>query len=326
LPLEPCHDSFTQPAVPPHAAGLLRFDLSTLPAATTSDKVVKATPVFYANRVGTAGAVEVQTVIGAWAEAGVTAASSPALAGAGSGPTVAVAAAGQYAAVDVTAQVKGWLNGNANNGFALTPALSAPGTVVFFDSKENTATGHVARLDITLAAQGPAGLQGATGAQGLQGIQGAPGPQGAQGPQGIPGATGATGVVNVAYTQNAVAASVAVAQAVFTFIGTPALVTTAATQRITASGSFSVGATAGATLLVDVCFREATSSLAPGSIANAYKTASAPANQRVMFSPVASFIPGLARTWQIGNCVASNSGTATLNLNDWNTVWTMVTN
>ena len=52
--------------------------------------------------------------------------------------------------MDVTAQVKDWITNPASNfGWAIAPALSAPGTVALFDSKENTATGHVARLDIT---------------------------------------------------------------------------------------------------------------------------------------------------------------------------------
>jgi hypothetical protein len=78
-------------------------------------------------------------------------------------------------------------------------------------------------------------------------------------------------------------------------------------------------------VLVDVCFHAPSTSTAVTSIANAYKTASLPSNQRTMFSPVASFIPG-AGTWQIGNCVESNSGVVVLNLNDWQSIWTMVTN
>jgi hypothetical protein len=131
--------------------------------------------------------------------------------------------------------------------------------------------------------------------------------------------------VNVAYINNAIASSAAVAQGVFGFVGTPALITTTATQRITATGAFSVGATAGGTLRVDICIRASSSSAAPTSISNAYKVASVPANQRVLFSPASSLVPG-AGTWQIGNCVASNAGTVTLNLNDWNSLWTMVTN
>ena len=44
------------------STALLRFDLAPLPAGTTAAKVVKATLVLFVNRVGTAGAVELQTV------------------------------------------------------------------------------------------------------------------------------------------------------------------------------------------------------------------------------------------------------------------------
>ena len=57
----------------------------------------------------------------------------------------------------------------------------------------------------------------------------------------------------------------------------------------------------------------------------AYKVVSAPANQRMMFSPAASYVPGTG-TWQIGNYAAGNSGNVTLDCNDWNSIWTMVTN
>ena len=187
------------------SAALLRFDLATLPAATTAAKLVKATLVLYVNRVGVAGAVDLLPVNAPWAEAGVSAATMPASGGI-TLSNLAVPAAGQYMAVDVTAQVKSWISNPAsNNGWAIAAATGAPSTMVFFDSKENTATGHVARLDLTLADQGPAGPQGATGAvgaigpagprgpAGLNGLAGPTGAMGLQGPAGLTGATGAPG-------------------------------------------------------------------------------------------------------------------------------------
>lgn len=209
------------------SAGLLQFDLSTLPAVTTAAKVVKATLVMYVNRIATPGLLEVQTVNGTWAEASTTGASAPPTSGGGSGPTVAVTAANQFVSVDVSAQVKNWITSPGSNfGLYLAPALSAPATIAFFDSKENTATGHPARLDITLADQGPTGAvgpvgprgatgltgvtgaTGSTGAAGTAGLQGATGPigpQGIAGPTGATGATGATGPagpVNVTYVNS----------------------------------------------------------------------------------------------------------------------------
>jgi hypothetical protein len=98
-----------------------------------------------------------------------------------------VATANQYISVDVTAMVKQWLNNpGANFGVALAAAaIATPGAQAFFDSKENTATGHsAAMVDVVLADQGPRGLPGA---KGDKGDKGDPGPTGAT------GATGATG-------------------------------------------------------------------------------------------------------------------------------------
>ena len=189
------------------ATGLLRFDLDTLPAATTAAKVVKATLVLFVNRVGTDGGIEVQTVNSAWKESFVNASNQPATSGPGSSPYYGLAQAGQYMSIDVTSQVKAWITGTPNWGLALTAALGAPATVVFFDSKENTATGHVARLDITLADQGPAGPMGATGAPGLTGATGAAGAAGPTGPTGAAGAAGAPGPAGPAGAKGATGAT-----------------------------------------------------------------------------------------------------------------------
>jgi hypothetical protein len=177
------------------ATALLRFDLSSLPPGVTADKLVKANLLLFVNRIGAAGQIEAQPVYSAWTEASVTAATAPALGGLGSGVSFPVGTAGQFVSVDLTALAKQWIaNPAANFGIALAPSAAAPGTVAFFDSKENTTTAHVARLDLTLADQGPQGLQGATGAKGDKGD---PGPAGATGSPGATGATGATGLTGL---------------------------------------------------------------------------------------------------------------------------------
>jgi hypothetical protein len=95
------------------ASALLRFDLATLPPAVTPAKLVKANLLLWVNRVGTPGAVELQTVMSPWSEAGVSAASASVTSGAGSGTVLAVPEAGQFLAVDVTAQVKAWIGNPA---------------------------------------------------------------------------------------------------------------------------------------------------------------------------------------------------------------------
>jgi hypothetical protein len=190
------------------ASSLLRFDLSVLPAGLSAAKVQRATLILFVNRVGSPGALEVQAVNAGWEEATASAQAAPALAGAGSGPVVPVRGAQQFLTADLTALVRQWVTNPASNfGVALTPALSAPGTVVFLDSKENTATGQVARLDITLADQGPQGAQGPTGPRGATGASGATGPAGPAGPAGPRGITGPTGPAGPAGPRGATGAT-----------------------------------------------------------------------------------------------------------------------
>lgn len=176
------------------AFALLKFDLGGLPVGTSAAKVVKANLVLYVNRVGTPGALEVMTMYSPWAEATLTVNNTPPLGGPGSGVAVPVSTAGQFVSVDVTAAVKGWINNpGGNHGFSIAPALSAPATVAFLDSKENTLTAHVARLDLVLADQGPQGVPGTPGAPGQKGEKGAKGDTGLQGPKGDAGAVGPKG-------------------------------------------------------------------------------------------------------------------------------------
>ncbi len=176
----------------------LQFDLATLPGGTTSAQVSQATLTVFVNRVNTAGAVTVSPVTAAWGEYSVTAAGAPATGG--SIASVSVTQAGQFISVDVTTQMKAWLDTPASNhGLALASGAAN----VLFDSKENDETGHAARLDVTLVNQGPQGIQGVPGVAGIAGATGAIGSIGPMGPQGIQGlvgpvgSTGATGAIGV---------------------------------------------------------------------------------------------------------------------------------
>ena len=170
------------------STAFLQFDLATLPVGTTSAQVSQATLTVFVNRVNTGGAVTVSPVTAGWGEYSVTAAGAPATGGAlGS---VNVAQAGQFISVDVTAQVKAWLDTPASNhGLALASGAAN----VLFDSKENDETGHAARLDVTLVNQGPQGIQGVPGVAGVAGATGPIGPIGPQGLQGIQGLVGPAG-------------------------------------------------------------------------------------------------------------------------------------
>ena len=173
------------------ASTLLRFDLSALPDRMLPANLLKANLLLYVNRIGVPGSVEVNALGSAWSESAVTAGTVPATERGSRATTAAVTSAGQYIAVDVTDKVMAWIAaGNTSNfGFVIQASAGDPSTTVFFDSKENTGTGHAARLDLTMVNQGQ------TGAQGLAGLPGLPGPAGSKGAAGTAGAIGATGSV-----------------------------------------------------------------------------------------------------------------------------------
>ena len=167
---------------------LLQFDLSMLPAGTTSTKVSRAVLHLYVNRVTTPGQVTLSPVNAAWGEYSVTYATAPATgSAAGMFP---VSQPDSFIAIDVTALVQGWITTpSSNNGLALSAATA----VAQFDSKENDQTAHPATLDIELVDAGPTGATGASGPAGPVGQTGAICPQGPIGSQGIAGPAGATG-------------------------------------------------------------------------------------------------------------------------------------
>jgi len=176
-------------------SSLMQFDFASLPAGTTGGSVAKATLFIWVNKIGSAGAIDIRTVTGAWSETVVTQATQPTVGGVAY--TVPVTSAGNYIAVDVTNDVKNWIDTPASAlGFSLGASTSAPSTNVFLDSKENTGTGHAAYLDITLVGQpgpqGPQGEPGLLGPTGPVGATGFQGPQGLKGDKGDKGDTGAT--------------------------------------------------------------------------------------------------------------------------------------
>jgi hypothetical protein len=189
---------------PNGAQAVAEFDLTTLPAGTTSSSIAKATLTLFLNKSGAAGTVNISVANGFWTEIGVNGTNAP-VAGAAVASGVSASAASQYITVDATAAVQAWLTATPNNGFIITPA---DGIVnVAFDTKESATTSHPATLTIVLAlsgakgatgATGPAGATGATGAgttgaTGATGAAGAIGLAGATGPRGLVGATGPTG-------------------------------------------------------------------------------------------------------------------------------------
>jgi collagen triple helix repeat protein len=176
------------------STALIVFDLSSVPSATASSQISKATLWLYVNRINSSGTVSLKPVTSTWNELAVIYNTIPALGSAMATFTPTVAQ--QFVAVDVTSLVQGWVTTPSSNyGIALSTTSGS----ILFDSKENGETSHMAKLDITLVNQGSQGALGATGApgatgpQGLQGLTGATGAAGPQGQQGLTGATGSQG-------------------------------------------------------------------------------------------------------------------------------------
>lgn len=163
--------------------GLFLFDLSTV--SGSGPALSWARLRVYVNSVTAAGAVDLSAANAPWAESSVTG-----LSGLGAGAPVqsgiAVSTSQVYITLDVTNQVRAWLNGAPNNGFFL--AANPSSTTVFFDSKESSSTSHPATLELVFS-----GTAGFTGAAGPTGPTGAPGPAGVTGPIGATGATGPVG-------------------------------------------------------------------------------------------------------------------------------------
>jgi hypothetical protein len=149
---------------------LIKFDLSRLPAVTTSSQVSKATVKLYTSAVAGQGAFDLYRIDGAWKESTITYSSSTlpfqsaltlpmSLVNAGTAcPSTnqCVTTASKYVIVDVTSIVKDWLdsrNGipgaHPNNGIAFKPS-SGSSISVTFESKESTTTSHDPELNIVL--------------------------------------------------------------------------------------------------------------------------------------------------------------------------------
>src|SRR5579871_103997 len=174
------------------ASVLIQVDLSNLPTGLTAANIQKATLTVYANRVFTAGGLDVAPVTGPWSESTVTYNNRPTTGGPFQS-NIPVSVSASYVILDITALMQQWVTGTANYGVQISAAIAQPSTTVNLDSKEATSTSHAAYADITLVSGGPAGATGATGASGATGSIGLIGLTGSVGPMGATGATGATG-------------------------------------------------------------------------------------------------------------------------------------
>ena len=149
--------------------GLIRFDLSKLPAGTTASNISAASLRLFPNTIGFAGSINIYTVNSAWGESTVTGSSGIGPVTLVAGP-IPVSVAKTFIQIPITLQVQSWLNGDPNNGLLI---IGTGSTSVSFDSKENSSTSHPSVLEIDLfSPSGPAGPNGLTGPSGATGPQG----------------------------------------------------------------------------------------------------------------------------------------------------------
>jgi len=189
----------------------LQFSVNPyVPTGIIGKDVAKATLNIFVNSVTTAGSFNVSSVTGIWSEETIKGNNNPVIGLKVAGPiAITTASARHWISIDITNQVKDWLDGiSINNGLAL---IATNGTNVNFDSKESTAFSQAPEIDIIMERSsgiqgpkgdiGPIGTTGAVGAIGPIGATGAQGPIGPIGPAGAPGSIGATGSVGATGTQ-----------------------------------------------------------------------------------------------------------------------------
>jgi hypothetical protein len=174
----------------------IKYELVTLPEDLTGDNIAKATLKLFVSKVNKPGSFDIHIVNGDWYEATLKSSNAP---GTSFLATISVSAGdlNQYMLVDLTQQVKYWVDGYGNNyGIALVPTPGSP-IDIEFDSKEGKGTSHDTGLDMLIVSYGPQGPQGEQGPIGSQGPQGETGPQGATGPQGLQGLQGEQGPIGL---------------------------------------------------------------------------------------------------------------------------------
>ena len=184
--------------------GFARFDLSSLPANLDIEEIEKATLKLWVKKVEEEGDIDFYLVESDWGEDTLTAQTTPDIDWFYFA-TVSLTAAeeGTMVEVDVTDELKDWLDGVVTNyGIAIRPYYR---TAVALASKEDAnSTGSTSKaMDIEVALPdpddpcdcppGPKGEKGDTGPPGEKGEKGDPGEQGPPGEKGEKGDPGEQG-------------------------------------------------------------------------------------------------------------------------------------
>ncbi len=181
--------------------GLIKFNLSSLPAGLTAANIQSATLTLFVDAGGSPGTITVCQLASSplWSGATVTGTTAPACS---SVATVSFNVSstqlqgGSFVVVNITPIVQSWVSGAVNNGLMLAADAPPSGMNpinVQLDAIQHDGNGFSPQIQVVLQNQGPQGPQGPVGLTGPQGPKGDTGATGAQGPVGLTGATGATG-------------------------------------------------------------------------------------------------------------------------------------
>lgn len=168
----------------------LRWNLDTLPVEATPAAIQRATLKLWVSKVKRAGDIELRAISGSWDEETISASNAPAEGTSLGTVNVETSDTKQYLTIDITDLVKTWRGGGSNEGLQLDTGVAS----VTFDSKENSATGHLPVLEIAYASSGLQGIQGPPGPKGDKGDPGSPGQKGDKGDPGAMGLRGEPGI------------------------------------------------------------------------------------------------------------------------------------
>ncbi len=130
-----------------NGTAFIRFDAGDFSGLIKSTDVTSARLTFYVTEVGKAGKIGIHRVTSEWTESPAAARNAPSF---DPEPLVTIpskaVSAGQFAVVDVTAQVRKWLDEpQSDRGFAIT---GADGASIQIRAKEGSAAGMPASLEI----------------------------------------------------------------------------------------------------------------------------------------------------------------------------------
>ena len=178
--------------------GFAKFDFSSLPANLDIEEIEKATLKLWVKDVQEEGYIDLYLVESDWNEGTLTAQTIPVIDWLYfESFEIKDTDVGQFVEVDVTKQVKNWLDGSlADYGIAIRPYYAQVVLASKEDASLSGSTSKAMEIEVSLSGDDDectSGCKGDKGDKGDPGIQGPQGPQGEKGEKGDPGLPGPPG-------------------------------------------------------------------------------------------------------------------------------------